>query len=383
MAKSNRLRDDWGSVSYDPKRRVGRIRYWSATPDGYRRVSETVRGTRKDVERRRAELRLMHDDDAPCPTIGQLYESHYRPWRARRVEEGKLGHQTFSQEESAWRRLAPQWADTRADSIRPALLQDWIEDLTVNQAAAVLRLLRGILKHATLRGLIDVNPLAGIEFELPTRCERRDRGIWTLDELGEIWGVVRGKWWEPAFLLMAFGSARVGEALGAMADEVERVRVDGVSVAVVPCVRQVSAHHGVDTKLKTAWSERPLVIPGPMGERVLEIAKEHPGDWLTSDGSGLFTSQQRLRASFDLAISRSGLEKHPMRCLRPSWETYMHWTLGVSQDRIEKMMGHIGEGSKVTAAHYDRPTAEEFAQTIAEAYGRVPFADGWKAAKAG
>lgn len=379
MAKRNRLRDDWGSVSYDPKKKVGRIRYWSATNDGYKRVSETVRGTRKDVERRRAELRLKHDEDAPCPTVGQLWHTYYHPWRKRRVEEGRLGVKTVSQDESAWRcHIAPRWENVRADKVLPALVQGWLEaGMTTNQASDGLRVLHGILKHATTRGLINHDPLAGIEFDLPTAHLEHDRQIWSIDELGAAWRAVRGLWWEPAFLLMAFGSARPGESLGPMADEVERMDVDGLCVAVVPIVRQVANSGRVSDKLKNRWSERPLVLPGVIGERVLEIASEHPGDWLTSDGSGYHTTQDRLRTSLSRTFSEAGLPVHPPRNLRASWETFTRWELKVPDDRIEKMMGHVGSGSRVTAAHYDRPTAELFARTIAEAYRETPYAEGW------
>lgn len=378
MAKHNRMRDDWGSVSYDAGRRVGRIRYWSRTPDGYRRVSETVRGSRRDVERRRAELRLVHDDDAPCPTVRQLWETSYHPYRLRRVEDGHIAPQTLSMDESAWRvHVGPMWGDARADSLRPAQVQDWLDGMTRFQADRAIQVLRGILRHAALRGLVGLDPIAGVPFELPKDAEVRDRGIWTLEELGAIWRAVRGEWWEPAYLLSAFGSARVGESLGPHANEVSRMDVDGLCVAVVPVVRQVANNGKVRDEPKNSWSVRPLVLPGPVGERVLEIAAANDGDWLTGNGSGLHTRQSRLGRAFDRALSRAGVERHPFRNLRPSWQTFMRWDMGVAPERLEKMMGHIGLGSQVTAQHYDRPTAELFAQTVAEAYRAHPYADGW------
>lgn len=52
----------------------------------------------------------------------------------------------------------------------------------------------------------------------------------------------------------------------------------------------------------------------------------------------------------------------------------MRWTMGVSPDRVERMMGHALPG--VTGAHYDKPNADMFVETVAEAFARRPFVAG-------
>ena len=49
----------------------------------------------------------------------------------------------------------------------------------------------------------------------------------------------------------------------------------------------------------------------------------------------------------------------------------MRWTMGVAPDRVERMMGHAIPG--VTGTHYDKPSAEQFVETVAEAFARRPF----------
>ena len=49
----------------------------------------------------------------------------------------------------------------------------------------------------------------------------------------------------------------------------------------------------------------------------------------------------------------------------------MRWTMGVAPDRVERMMGHAIPG--VTGTHYDKPTAEQFVETVDEAFARRPF----------
>lgn len=90
------MRRDWESIT-QVRKGVWRLRYWSKTDIGYRRCSQTVRGTRKQAGERLAELRLAHGHDVPCPTIEQRWSKWYLPDRTRMVEQGDLAPQTIEQ----------------------------------------------------------------------------------------------------------------------------------------------------------------------------------------------------------------------------------------------------------------------------------------------
>lgn len=81
------MRSAWGSIA-EVRRGVWRIRYWAEGPDGYRRRSETVRGTRRDAVERRSALMLEHGGDAPYPTVRQCWERWCLPDIERQVETG-------------------------------------------------------------------------------------------------------------------------------------------------------------------------------------------------------------------------------------------------------------------------------------------------------
>ena len=53
------MRRDWGTIS-QVRKGAWRIRYWAQTDAGYRRCSETVRGTRKQAGERLAQLTASH-----------------------------------------------------------------------------------------------------------------------------------------------------------------------------------------------------------------------------------------------------------------------------------------------------------------------------------
>lgn len=76
--KTKAMRHDWGTIA-QVRKGVWRIRYWAQTGRGYRRCSETVRGSRKQAGERLAQLRLTHGHDAPCPTIGECWKQWYCP----------------------------------------------------------------------------------------------------------------------------------------------------------------------------------------------------------------------------------------------------------------------------------------------------------------
>ena len=334
-----------------------------------------MRGTRKDAERVRSELMLAHGDDAPCPTVGVVWRDHALPDLERRVADGDLAPDTLVQYRRWWaRHVEPTWGATPCDAIRPLAVQQWLYSLTRSQAANAMLVLAKAMDYAVRYGWAPTNPMRE-HYVMPGRSTvaERDHGTWTLAELEGVWRRLWGTWMEPAFLLSAFGSARVGESLGVLAGEVERREAGGVPVALVPIRRQVDHHgSGVSERTKTAESARWLVIVGRAASRLCDLAEATPADWpLTNDGMGGIVQQERYTANW----RRMGME-HPYRNLRNSWQTWMRWELGVEPHHIEVLMGHKVRGT--TGQHYDRPQAEQLASVVADAYRARPYDAGWE-----
>lgn len=373
-----KTRAQWGSIDYDPAKKVGHIRFWASLDErGYRRHCVTVHGSRQQVENRRAELMLDHSADAPCPTLGEVYSRWYLPDRERQHEEGDLSTRTMTQDASLWRaHVAPRWQDTPCDQIRPIEVQQWITTtLTGVAAGRAVNLGKRILDYAVRYEVIQANPMA-VAYVMPSKSSirRKDDYTWSLTELGELWrDHAYGKFWEAAFILAAFGSARVGESLAPMADDVWTTERNGVFVAVVPIRAQVSnTTKRIETELKTSWSPRDVVIPGAAGRRLAEIAEANAGSYLTSNALGGFVQQHKLWEHWTAELQA---EVHPFKNLRKSWETFTKWYLRVPSELVERMMGHVGQG--VTGHHYDRPETEHFIDILTERYAEKPYAEGW------
>lgn len=388
-----RQRDAWGSIEEVERGRKYRVRWWGDSHDGtgYRRQSRVIRGTRKDAEEFRALMHVRHGEDAPCPTISEAWELWYKPdcdralavWERER-KPGKRGEsmkpQTYAQVMSTWRaHVGPRWADVPASGVRYSDVQEWLLTKTEQVAKRCLSMLRGILRLCVLNEVLDRN-VAEHGYRMPSRASRADHGVWTLEELDErLWPAVWGRLSEPTFLLSAFGSCRSGECLAPMLDEIEAVGAPEMTLAVVPIRRQVYNDGGVSDEddLKNRWSPRTVVIPEPWSLRVLQLRDEGLGRgdvWLTDDGLGEPPSQRRVREDFYRALDAAGIPRGQMRALRRSWRSWMAVT-GVSREVMEKMMGHVGDGT--TGRHYLQLDAELISKELLRAMGGDKIEVGW------
>lgn len=319
---------------------------------------------------------LAHSEDAPCPTVGEVWDSYAMPDLVRRVEGGDASPGTLRQYGSWWRRhVEPTWAAVQCDQVRALAVQQWLYGLPLNAARAGLSLLRIVLDYAVRYELCGHN-VARERYLMPSAStvNAMDDGIWSLDGLRETWDAVRGRWFEAAFLLAAFGGLRVGEALGVRSEDVRAANVGGQALAVVSVRRQVS-QEGVTDVLKTPQSRRAVPIAGSAGTRLIRLAAASDG-YLSGDGMGGPSTRARLTKAWRACPLPDGM-RHPMRNLRNSWQTWMRWEMRVPVWAIEPIMGHRVAG--VTGEHYDRPQEVLFCEVVAEAYAARPYDAGWDA----
>nr|WP_314639712.1 hypothetical protein [uncultured Olsenella sp.] len=370
-----RRRNSWGSVTRVAKGRY-RLRYWGTDATGtYRRMSETVDGTRRDAEGVLARRRVEHDSEHATPTVGQAYETWWVPWAERRVTDGRMARSSLVQFESAWRNhVAPRWADAQLDSVRPAQVQAWLLSLTRSQAMHSKTVLARVFERARFNEATANDPL-GVALELPPEARRESSmASFDADALLAAWDALRGTPTEAAYVLMAFGGLRVGEALGVRCSEVTLGECDGVPVATVRVRRTAGdrdGHMGPDGALKTRQSVRVAVIAGSPAERLAEIATgrlRNGMEWLSGDGPA--PGKGRARHAFGAALRSSGLPRMSFQSLRPSWQTVARHRLLLDQSVIESLMGHAMPG--VTGRHYERPRPAQLVEAMAAAYARTP-----------
>ncbi len=377
MARTHRMRSDWGNVT-QVRKGVWRLRYWSQTAAGYRRCSETIRGTRKQAGERLAELRLQHTQDAPCPTMGDCWKRWYLPDRERMVSQGDLARQSLTQYRSTWNRhVRMRWSDVQVIQVRPLEVQQWLFELKRIAAKSSLQLMRQILDYPTRYGIISTNPLA-IRYLLPSSATtaHRDDGVWSPAELGDVWHACWGTWIEPAVLLAGFGGCRVGEALGVQAGDLQFTSIGCVPIVFARIERQIDAQGRETNRTKNRWSNRWVLLAGCPARRLWQLRRGAcPGEYLTHPSHRRFATQRELRAYFTERLLTRGVECHLFKNLRKTWQTNARWVLRLPPWVIEPMMGHVGEG--VTGRHYDRPSEQVLASMLADAWQEHPFADAY------
>jgi hypothetical protein len=321
---------------------------------------------------------LEHGDDAPCPTVGKVWDEHAWP----QIQAKELSGGTLDAYRRAWSAdVGPRWGDVPCDSVRPLKVQQWLSGLGLSQAKRALQLLAMTLDIAVRYEWAPTNP-ARERYLMPSKSTvtERDKGVWTLEELCGVWRVVHdvAEWMEPSFILAAFGGCRVGESLGPYAGEVELMEVFGVQLALVPIERQYVKGQGLSTRLKTERSRRTVIVPGRAGVRLAEIAATlPPGCPLTNDGMGGCASRDRVNMTWRRCVlpMLPAEQRHLYQSLRNSWQTNCRWSLGMAPWHIEVLMGHTGKG--VTGQHYDRPQVELLAEAVAKAYKAHPYDAGW------
>ena len=211
--KRKQRRAAWASITQVDESRY-RIRFWGKDSNGtYRRMSRTVRGTRLDAERVRSELMLEHSEDAPCPTVAQAWERWVLPDMEQRVATGDLAPKSLEQYSSAWRKhVEPAWGSVSCDAVRPLRVQQWISKMGRSPAISATQVLSKVMDYAVRYEFCDHNPMREkYLMPSPSTVEKQDPGIWDVAQLMNEWDACRGAWYEPAFILAAFGGMRVGE----------------------------------------------------------------------------------------------------------------------------------------------------------------------------
>ena len=363
-----KTRSSWGSNK--PARRKGyrTLRYWADLHDGrgYMRHTMTVEVSKRDGDRKLAELRLLHGEDKPVPTFRQCCEQWYIP------DMGRLSPNTCRVYMSTLNsKIYPRWGNMPISDIRPIDMQEWLSGMTKTQADISMKVMSVVLDYPVRYEVIPSNP-ARIKYQMPTAIKKRDSGTYTLSDSMKILDACRGSFIEGAVISSLFGSCRVGESLSPMVGEVQEAKSsNGMTAAYFEVSRQVSNDGTLSAALKNESSRRVVVFVGKVAERMLEIQARNASEglkWLSDNGCGEYVIQRAANAEWKRIVKRAGIEAHPYRNLRNSWRTFMEWELHVDASKLEKMMGH--KGGDVTAIYYNRPTIQMFIDEVADAYAR-------------
>ena len=343
---------EWGG--YEPAGKgKWRIRYSADTGDGrgYRRRSETFRGTERAVKRRLAELQTLYDTGAAhrrVPTFDELWERDVWP----RIER-TCAPNTARSYGYMWKRVHERWGAVRLDAYNGAQVQDWLAGLTRRTGRECLGLMRRVSNRAFLLGLAPRDPLAadlalGEARPEPERTELR-LGPYLRAAADESPLLLAG------VLLMAAGGCRPGEALAVRADSVRWDENAGRATFEV-ADEALNDSPALAGRLKNGQSARTASMPGEAGRVVAAVAAQALGEGLAfvvDSGTGTPVCVATFRRRWHKACEAAGLERVTLRSLRRSFAT-LSLDAGADAGDVNLSMGHTRD-SRTLYSHYDRP----------------------------
>lgn len=336
------------------------VRWVQNTETGRRRLSKTVRGTRREANRLLAEKELAHGGEERAMTVGDAYGLWYAPWLEGRVRDGRTSGGTARQYSAVWERHAgPRWATVPLDKVAPLEVQRWLSGMSKVAAHTAITVLRAVVDLAVRYEAVSENKFRK-RYEMPVTTSRaRSRETYDLATARAVLGRLEGRPSEAPFILACFGSCRTGESLAVRLEDVtER---DGYAVVRID-KRMPDGSRAPVHELKNAQSVRSVIIPPPYSGRLFAIARERREfgtDWLCDRGDGTPADKRILRQWW---VSDSGGSFIPFANLRNSWRTFAQYEWRVDYDTCELLMGHALPG--VTGRHYLRPDVTQLLERV-------------------
>lgn len=362
-------RSTFGSVR-ERSKGVWEIRYYC---DGKRR-SSSLRGSRKDAERRLAELQVQYSD-IPLASAEMTVAVFWNAICEQALKE-RVQVTTYEGYCSNYKNhILPKFGDVPINQVTYKQVQELLSSISFGAARSTKRTLSVIWTEAEKHDVIGENIMRR-KYTLPKRHESQavaiNDKIYTLAELNEIFTRCRGEVWEPAFIMSAFGGMRREEACAFKVGEIEH---DGQAAYCNISRVAVRTNNAtvIKDEAKTEASIRTVTIIEPYASRLVEIQNECAAQgfvWLLDDGFGELINPDRVSDMYRRWLRDNGMKYIPWKNLRNSYATALH-EQGVDLSMIAKMLGH--KTPMVTYKHYDKPKLDAFIHAQQKLRGQHPL----------
>lgn len=269
-----------------------------------------------------------------------------------RVGTTHLRETTRQNYRSAWRNIAPGFAQWPVNRIEHADVADWVLQLSQvkgpETVRAAHRLLCLVLDYAIASRRLVVNPARGVR--LPKRPPARER-ILTVDEVAALAEQLGNE--GDLVLAMAYLGLRWSELAALRVSDVDLVRR---RVRVVERATEVGGRSDVSAP-KSRASQRHIAIPGLLMNRLGARTVGRQPDALvfpSPDGTYLRNGNWRSRSGWDKALVELGLEAVTPHDLRRTFGSLAR-SAGADLRWIQRAMGHesITTTARIYAHLYD------------------------------
>ena len=347
------MKSSWGSV-----RQVGEGVYELRWSEGGKRKSKRLRGTKKEADRLLASMRLQIEGAGlGCAvTMEQFWDVWFEP------ALGELASSTAEGYRQVWRNhVQPRWGRVKMGKVKASEVQKWLLTLSFGVAPHARTLMSSMFGRAMLEDLVDRNPMQA-RFRLPKRdtaVKKVNRDVLSRAELDAIWQACRGEWWEPTFMLAAFGGLRRAEAIGVCVEDMEFEERGGEIWCAVSVRRGIQRIGGTLAIVEPKTGERIAVVMPPYAERLLELVGDREEGWLVDDHGGP-ASPNGLTVAWKRWFSTQPFAGVPFKNLRNSYVTWM-LEEGYNSAVVSKLCGH---SQKVDYRYYQRHDVQSLMRTL-------------------
>lgn len=370
-------RSTWGSKR-QRRKGVWELRY---TVAGETR-QETLHGTAKEADRRLLALRQRYErvEGDPRTTVSAFFWGVFVPECEARIDAPPesdtepMARSTLNGYIRHYKRsIAPTWDDTALEDVRPRAVQAWISGMTYGAARQARALLRTVMNRAEDLEYIDGHPL-NKRYIMPSAKSDRQRSadVYDPDEMDAIFEECEGEFWEPFYILAAFGGAQRAEAVGVWAAEIEWAENELGLWAVCPVNRGVHLLDGeivVEPRAKNDYRAQPIVVPPPYAARLRAVADEAEAEgrtWLVDDGFGAPLDPEAMARAWKRWVSGTRHPYVPFGNLRNSYSTMLH-SKNYPDSLISKLMRHANLATDYR--HYNRIGADEKIELLGRGMG--------------
>ena len=304
-----------------------------------RRLTKTVRGTRKDAERARLELMIEADNPREPITLEDFFYTLYLPDAKTRLRPN-----TCHGYERKFSLLKPLWSKLLS-KITPLAVKTFLDSVNgQNRKFQAYKMLKQVLARAVRWDLLDSNPCSRVDVP---KIEKYRPEVLNTDGVRAYLSAFEGTFLFPCILIAIGGGLRRSELAALLWDD---IKPDG-TLTVSRAVTSVAGKPH-DDKPKTQFSERTIHLPSSIMEK-LEPLRQN-GMPLVTDSNGNPMNPDNI-SKYYKEIRDTLPEDVPRIPLKNLRHTSLTLALESGADllAVSRRAGHSNVA--ITSAYYLRP----------------------------
>ena len=299
-----------------------------------RRISKTIRGSKRDAERIKASLLTAdHPELSKNVRVCDVALEYLEQKKGTIREPTWQEYERLAQEVlcAPFANLAIARLETQEKAVR-----EWLYSFSAPWTRkSEYKFLRQMLNYAKKQHYITVSVL---DYIPEPKTERKEIETISRDDMQAYLDAVKGTDIEAGILVMLYMGLRRSEALALKWADV--TLDDEPTLRIERSIRELKGGGVVFNEPKTAKSKRVDFIPAPCASRLAEIRRANKKDvWLCQFENDVMRPDYFSR-SWRAYIKKAGLKPVAVKNLRHSCGTILVRELGVGLSDVAELLGH-------------------------------------------